>query len=96
MFSQCSLDVQPSPETVDTSDRRCGAAWGGFGEVVDVDVEVTAGVGPARKGEGWVGSVAELTFDAGDAWSVGCTVGDNILRGDIGLDRARLDACCRV
>ena len=31
---------------------------------MDVDVEVTTGVGPARKGEGWVGSVAELTFDA--------------------------------
>ena len=62
---------------------------------MDVDVEITAGVGPARKGEGWVGSVAELAFDAGDAWSVGRSVGDDIMRGDISLDRSRFDACCK-
>ena len=40
---------------------------------------------------GW-GSVAELAFDA---WSVGRSVGDDIMRGNIGLDRSRLDACCK-
>ena len=57
---------------------------------MDVNVEITAGVGPAGKGKGWVGSVAELAFDAR---SVGRTVGNDILRDDIGLDKSRLDAC---
>lgn len=84
----CALYVKLGSETIDTTDGRGRAAGGGCRQVVDVNIEVTAGVGATGIRIGGVWPVAELAFNTGDTRPGGFAVGCDVLGGDLSWDKA--------